>query len=86
MIPLIIYPVLHIWKGEFKYPILERIIYGLGEAAFLALFYIFQYGATYITDYDLDFCLLAFVIMIDLLLYLVRGIRLGIYGVSEGRA
>jgi hypothetical protein len=43
MVMLIVYPLIHIWEAEFKYPLMERIIYGLGEAAFLANFFIFKY-------------------------------------------
>lgn len=82
---LIIYPVLHAWKGEFKYPVMERIIFIVGEAAFLALFYIFRYQSTnYIVSYDLDFFLLAVVLLIDVLLYFVRTMRMVCYGANEG--
>lgn len=83
MIMLILYPLVYIWKGEFKYPMLERIIFGLGEAAFLANFFIFKYHPEYIQNYDIDFFLLSFILIIDIVLYLVRACRLGCYGVNE---
>jgi len=43
MIMVIINPILHVWKGDFKYPVMERIIFILGEAAFLSLYYLFKY-------------------------------------------
>lgn len=43
MIMVIIYPILYVWKGDFKYPVMERIIFILGEAAFLSLYYLFKY-------------------------------------------
>lgn len=43
MIMVIIYPILHTWKGDFKYPVMERIIFIIGEAAFLSLYYLFKY-------------------------------------------
>lgn len=43
MIALILYSVIATWKGDFYYPVGERIAFGLGEAAFLANFYIFKY-------------------------------------------
>ena len=84
MIALIIVPLLQLWKGDFKYPILERIIFFLGEAAFITLYYIFRYRASYITQYDLDFYGLGAILLIDLLLYFVRTIRLACYGRHEG--
>lgn len=30
MIALILYPFIHIWKEDFKYPVMERVIFGLG--------------------------------------------------------
>lgn len=82
MIMLIIYPIIATWKGEFKYPVLERVIFGLGEAAFLANFFIFKYKPEYIQSYDLDFFFLGFVLLIDVFLYLIRAIRIGCYGTA----
>jgi hypothetical protein len=82
MVMLIIYPLLYIWKGEFKYPLMERIIFGLGEAAFLANFFIFKYRSEYINTYDIDFFFLGFVLIIDIFLYLIRTCRIGCYGVN----
>jgi len=62
---------------------MERIIFGLGESAFLAVFYLFKYDSSDLLSYDLDFFLLGFIILIDLLLYFVRAIILGVYGVSK---
>lgn len=84
MIALIIYPILHLWKGDFKYPVMERIVFILGEAAFLAIYYIFKYGTDYITQYDVDFFGLGGVLLIDLVLYLIRTTRLICYGGNEG--
>lgn len=84
MIALIIYPILHTWKGDFKYPIMERIIYFLGEAAFLALFFLFKYKPQYISDYDIDFFVLGGILLFDTLLYLIRTIKLACYGAHEG--
>jgi hypothetical protein len=83
MIPLILYSFIHMWKGEFKYPVMERIIFGLGEAAFLTNYFIFKYGPQYIGSYDLDFFFLGFVLFIDILLYVVRACRMVCYGVNE---
>jgi hypothetical protein len=80
MIPLILYFFIYIWKGEFTYPVMERVIFGLGEAAFLAVFYLFKYDSSDLLSYDLDFFLLGFIILIDLILYFARGISLGVYG------
>ena len=85
MVMLIVYFPLHLWKGDFKYPIIERIVFFLGEAFFLTLFFIFKYKPVYITDYDLDFFGLTIVILIDFFVYLIRGIRLMCYGESEGQ-
>ena len=84
MIMLIIYFLLYLWKGEFKYPVLERIIFFLGDAVLLTLFFIFKYHNEYITAYDLDFFGVAGVMALDFLLYLVRGGKLFCYGQSEG--
>lgn len=83
MIMLIIYPIIAVWKGEFKHPVLERVLLGLGEAAFLANFFIFKYRAEYIKSYDVDFFFLGFVLLIDVLLYLIRAVRVGCYGTAE---
>lgn len=83
MIMLIIYSVIATWKGEFKYFVLERVLFGLGEAAFLANFFIFKYRPEYIQSYDLDFFFLGFVLLIDIFLYLIRAIRIGCYGTAE---
>lgn len=85
MIGIIIYPLIHLWKGEFKYPIAERIIFIIGEAAFLTIYFLFKYGPSLITDYDLDFLLLAGVLLLDVLLYFVRAIRMCCYGFHEGK-
>ena len=84
MIALIICPLLHLWKGDYKYPILERVIYILGEAAFLALYYLFKYKPSYVTDYDLDVYALGGVILIDAVLYFIRTLKMICYGVHEG--
>ena len=86
MISLVLYFLVYLWKGDFKYPILERVIFGLGDGAFLTIYYIFKYGPSYITTYDLDFFGLGGGLVIDLVLYIVRGSRLFMYGASEGRA
>jgi len=81
MIMLIIYPILHAWKGDFKYPIMERVVFIIGEAAFLALFYLFKYqNSNYIVSYNLDFFLLGGVLLMDALLFFFRAIRLACYG------
>jgi hypothetical protein len=86
MISLIIYFLLYLWKGEYKYPILERVVFVLGDGVFLALYYLFKYKPEYITDYDLDLFGLAGVLGLDFMLYLVRGGKLFCYGVNEGVA
>ena len=86
MILLIVYSLLYLWKGEFKYQIMERVVFFLGDGAFLTLFYIFKYHPEYITQYDLDFFGLAGIMILDILLYLVRGGKLMCYGKSEGQA
>jgi len=86
MIMVIIYPILHAWKGDFKYPVMERIIFILGEAAFLSLYYLFKYEKdNYIYSYNLDFFLLGAVLLMDTILYFVRTIRLVCYGSNEGK-
>jgi hypothetical protein len=62
---------------------MERIIFGLGEAAFLANYFIFKYRVEYIQSYDLDFFFLGFVLLIDILFYLVRACKIGCNGANE---
>ena len=82
MIMFIVYFLMYLWKGEYKYPVLERIIFFVGEGIFLALFFIFKYKPEYITDYDLDFFGLAIIMGLDFIAFLVRGIKLYCYGQS----
>ncbi len=86
MISLILYFLITLWKGDYKYPVMERVIFGLGDAAFLTIYYLFKYGPTYITDYDIDFFGFGGILVIDLVLYTIRGARLFMYGANEGRA
>jgi len=64
---------------------MERIVFFLGDGAFITLYYIFNFQSSYITQYDLDFFGLAGIIAIDLLLFMFRGGRLMCYGADEGR-
>ena len=48
------------------------------------IYFIFTYKPSYITDYDLDLFMLAFVMALDALLYIVRGIRMFCFGAHEG--
>lgn len=82
MIALILYFLIYLWKGEFKYPIVERIIFLLGDGAFLTMFFLFKEEPSAITDNDLDFFILAMILGVDIVLYIVRGIRMFCYGVS----
>ena len=83
---LIVYPLIHAWKGEFKYPCAERVFFIIGECLFLGLYFLFKYGPPYITDYDLDFFILAFILVMDCLVYFVRSIRRFCFGFYEGKA
>ena len=51
----------------------------------MALYYLFKYeNVNYIVSYDLDFYLLGTVLLVDVLFYFVRTIRMACYGVNEG--
>ena len=86
MVMLIVYPLIHAWKGEFRYPCAERVFFVIGEGLFLALFFLFKYGPSYITDYDLDFFILAFILVMDVMVYFVRAVRMCCFGFHEGKA
>ena len=86
VVMLIVYPLIHAWKGEFKYPCAERVSFIIGESLFLGLYFLFKYGPRYITDYDLDFFILAFILVMDCLVYFVRSIRRFCFGFHEGKA
>lgn len=86
MIPLLLFGFIYMWKGVFKYPVMERVIFIFGEAIFVALYYLFKYASDYISKYDIDFFVIGVVLLIDLMLYLVRGCKLGLYGISESSA
>ena len=80
------YSVLYLIFGEFKYKIMERVIFFLGDGAFITLYFIFTYNPQYIIDYDLDLFGLAGIMLVDALLYVIRGIRMFCYGPNEGIA
>lgn len=61
---------------------MERVIFFLGEALFIILYYIFRYNPSYITGYDLDVYGLGGIILIDFILYFIRAIRLFCYGAN----
>ena len=61
--------------GEFKYKIVERVIFCVGEAAFLILYFIFTYNPQAMIDSNLDFFFFLFVIYMEVTLYIVRGVR-----------
>ena len=63
---------------------MERVIFFIGDGAFITLYFVFTYKPVYITDYDLDLFLLAGVMFVDAFLYIIRGIRLFCYGPHEG--
>ena len=63
---------------------MERIIFLLGEGAFISLYFIFTYKPKYITKTDLDFFFLAGIMIVDVLFYIIRGIRMYCYGPGEG--
>ena len=65
---------------------MERVIFLLGDGAFITLYFIFTYNPQYIIDYDLDLFGLAGIMLVDALLYIIRGIRMYCYGPNEGVA
>lgn len=85
VIPLGLYALLYVWNGEFKFVVMERIVFILGECAFIALIELFKYAPDYITQYELDFFLLGSILFLDILLYLVKTIKLACSGSSEGQ-
>lgn len=85
VVPLGLYALLYVWNGEFKFVVAERIVFVVGEAAFIALIELFKYAPDYVTQYELDFFLLGSVLLLDFLLYLVKAIKLGCSGSSEGQ-
>ena len=79
-----VYSVLYLILGEFRYKCMERVIFFLGDGAFITLYFIFTYKPVYITDHDLDLFGLAGIMTLDTLLYIIRAIRLYCYGPHEG--
>lgn len=79
-IPLGLYSLIYLWKGEYQFVVGERIIFGLGEGVIIALFGLYLYKSSYIEMYDLDFFGIGGVLLVDLIFYIVKAIRLAKYG------
>ena len=70
--PLVAYTVIYLWKNNFTYKIVERVLFGLGEAAAITLFSLYLFGNSYIIQYDLDFFALGLIIFLDVIFYTVK--------------
>lgn len=81
-----VYSVLYLIFGDYRYKVVERVVFFIGDALFVALYFLFTYQPSYIADYDLDLFGLAALMAIDAVLYVVRGIRMYCFGAYEGVA
>lgn len=81
-----VYSILYLIFGDYRYKVVERVIFFIGDALFVALYFLFTYQPSYIADYDLDLFGLAVLMAIDAVLYVVRGVRMYCFGAYEGVA
>ena len=83
MLAILTYPFIHFWKGEFHYRIVERIVFSLGELAFILNYFLFKYAPSLVAEHHVDFVLLTIVLGIDFGLYSVRVVQVCCYGLRE---
>jgi hypothetical protein len=61
------------------YPIFERIMFGIGEAAAITIYSLFLFAPDRLQQYELDFLGLALILFIDIILLTVRMIGWLVY-------
>jgi hypothetical protein len=61
------------------YPVFERVMFGIGEAAAITIYSLYLFAPDRLKQYELDFLGLALILLIDVIVLIVRMIGWLVY-------
>lgn len=77
---LVGFPILYVWKGNYHYKIMERILYISIEMIGIIIFSVYMFSPNSISNYDWDFIAVLFMLPINVFFNLFR------LSISQSRA